>query len=239
MTSSPLNDGSGGSLVVLRGVSKTYPSSADASPVLNNVNLTVRAGQSLAIMGPSGSGKTTLLNIIGALDRPDSGSVEIGGVDIDSRNDDQLAGIRSRQIGFIFQSHHLLPQCSALENVLVSTIPLRGADSSTPSRAKKLLERVGLTEQMHQRPGQLSGGERQRVALIRALINEPLLVLADEPTGSLDRTRADEMAQLLIDLNKEQGVALIVVTHDPHLAELMDRTLYLRDGNLVESSDPF
>jgi len=207
---------------------------ADASPVLRGVNLSVARGETLAIMGPSGSGKSTLLNIIGGLDRPTSGRVLLDGVDLASQSDDELATLRNRRIGFVFQAHHLLPQCTALENVLLPTLVMDAAmRRAAEPRARDLLVRVGLESRMHHRPGQLSGGERQRVALVRALINQPVLLLADEPTGALDRQRADELAQLLVELNREEGVTLIVVTHTLSLARHMQRLCHLRDGVLV------
>ncbi len=213
-------------------------SAADAPPVLRNIDLTVARGESLAIMGPSGSGKSTLLNIIGALDRPTAGRVLLEGVDLATQDDNALATLRNQRVGFVFQSHHLLPQCTALENVLLPTLVLSPADRRLAQpRAIELLTRVGLETRMHHRPGQLSGGERQRVALVRALINQPALLLADEPTGALDRQRADELAELLVALNREENVTLIVVTHTPSLARHMQRTLHLRDGQLVEAAN--
>jgi lipoprotein-releasing system ATP-binding protein len=201
----------------LVGISKSYEQVA----VLKNVNLEVRRGESLAIVGPSGSGKSTLLNIIGTLDRPSAGQVLLDGQDLGGFDDLKLAEVRNRQIGFVFQSHHLLPHCNVLENVLVPTLVNKGADAT--DRARKLLERVGLGHRLTHRPGQLSGGERQRVAVVRALINEPKLLLADEPTGSLDRASAAELGQLLVELNREQGLTLIVVTHALDLAQRMGR----------------
>ena len=184
-------------------------------------------------MGPSGSGKTTLLQIIGTLDRPTSGEVLFNGNDLAALSDTELARIRNQEIGFIFQLHHLLPQCTVLENVLVPTLT---GDTMTREpalkRAERLLKRVGLMDRLHHRPGQLSGGERQRVAVVRALINEPRLLLADEPTGALDRTSAENLANLILELNREEGVALLVITHAIDLAQRMERILELRDGRL-------
>ena len=210
----------------LIGVSKNYGSVA----VLRNVNLDVHAGQSLAIVGPSGSGKSTLLNIIGTLDRASSGQVFLDGQDLSQLDDVKLAEVRNRQIGFVFQSHHLLPHCDVLENVLVPTLVSK---TDQTERARKLLDRVGLGHRLTHRPGQLSGGERQRVAVVRALINQPKLLLADEPTGSLDRASATELGQLLVELNREQGLTLIVVTHASDLAERMGRRFEIRQGDLV------
>ena len=182
-----------------------------------------------------------MLNLIGTLDLPDSGELVLDGQRLDTLDELALAATRNRQIGFIFQSHHLLPQCTVLENVLVPTLadpgragsPLATAESPL-NRAKQLLTRVGLGDRLHHRPGQLSGGERQRCAVVRALINQPKLLLADEPTGALDRATADALASLLLDLNREQGTALIVVTHAPELARKMGRVLELRDGVLTQ-----
>lgn len=227
----------GKALLELAGVTKNYEASADApaTPVLKGVDLRLEPGEAVAIVGPSGSGKSTLLNIIGTLDRPDSGRVLLDGRDLTALDETQLAAVRSHEIGLIFQMHHLLPQCTVLENVLIPTLAngagKRGEAPTT--RATRLLKRVGLAERMTHRPGQLSGGERQRVAVVRALINAPKLLLADEPTGALDRASADNLANLLVELNREEGVALLVITHAVSLAERMGRVLELRDGVLV------
>jgi lipoprotein-releasing system ATP-binding protein len=226
-------------LVRLQDVSKAYESLGADGPVaiLNGVTLDIAPGESLSIVGPSGSGKSTLLNIIGTLDRPSSGRVTLAGQDLTTLDEQQLALVRNRQIGFIFQAHHLLPQCSVLENVLVPT--LAGDDAAArngaPDRARKLLKRVGLDHRLGHRPGQLSGGERQRVAVVRALINQPKLLLADEPTGALDRASADNLGKLLVELNQEEGVTLIVVTHAADLAQRMGKVFELKDGTLVQS----
>ena len=203
----------------------------------NDMSLEVARGESLAIVGPSGSGKSTLLQIIGTLDRPTSGSVSLNGQDLSVLDDQQLAAIRNRQIGFVFQSHYLLPQCTVLENVLVPTLATdeAAARDGASERAERLLKRVGLGERLSHRPGELSGGERQRVAVVRALINQPPLLLADEPTGSLDQTSARELGQLLLELNREEGVSLIIVTHARELAQRMGRVLELKQGRLVQA----
>ena len=226
-------------LLKLKDVSKSYPAatangSTEELPILKGINLELQSGESLAIIGPSGSGKSTLLNIIGTLDRPSSGSVRLADQELASLDELALADVRNRQIGFIFQGHHLLPQCSVLENVLVPTLASKDAAlrSSAPGRARKLLDRVGLGARLDHRPGQLSGGERQRVAVVRALINEPVLLLADEPTGALDRHSAQNLSQLLVELNKERNVTLIVVTHALDLAAKMQRTLEISEGEL-------
>lgn len=209
--------------------------------VLRDVSLALGAGESLAITGPSGSGKSTLLSILGTLDRPTSGMVEIDGVDPFTLDANHLAAFRNRRIGFIFQDHHLLAPLSARENVLLPTLPYppdaeqRSADRATDfaKRAEELLTSVGLAERIHQRPAQLSGGERQRVAVARALIHRPALLLADEPTGSLDRTTADAVGDLLLALPKEHAAALIVVTHSERLATRFPRRCRLDDGRLM------
>jgi ABC-type lipoprotein export system ATPase subunit len=224
-------------------VTKRYdaPDGAGGVDVLAGVTMKVARGESLAIVGPSGSGKSTLLQIMGTLDMPTSGRVTLDGKDLNQLNDLQLAEVRNHQIGFVFQSHYLLPQCTVWENVLVPTLAgSRHVSGSSPSetaeaRAERLLKRVGLAGRKNHRPGQLSGGERQRVAVVRALINKPQLLLADEPTGALDHASATALAQLLVELNKEEGVTLIVVTHAMDLAKRMARVLKLTDGRLNES----
>ncbi len=225
-------------LLELVDVSKQYDGPAAPPPVLRGVSLQVAAGESLAIVGPSGCGKSTLLNLIGALDRPTSGRVLLNGTDLATLDDRRLALVRNREIGFVFQLHHLLPQCTVLENVLVPTL-VAGAMSpgETPEqRAKRLLGRVGLADRADYFPGQLSGGERQRAAVVRALINAPNLLLADEPTGSLDRASAETLAALLVELNREERVTLILVTHALDLAGRMGRVLELRDGALTAAA---
>lgn len=234
------------SLLVLQNITKHYAASGatDGVPVLAGVSLEMARGESLAIVGPSGSGKSTLLQIVGTLDRATSGEVLLEGKNLAALDDLQLAEVRNRQIGFVFQAHYLLPQCTVLENVLVPT--LANSKSKVPSpksekveetataRAERLLKRVGLGERLRHRPGQLSGGERQRAAVVRALINRPGLLLADEPTGALDYASATALGQLLVELNQEEGVTLIVVTHAMELAQRMGRVLTLSDGRLVE-----
>lgn len=228
-------------LLELRNVSKQYDAigRADGPEVLRAVSLEVIAGESVAIVGPSGSGKSTLLNIIGGLDLPTSGEVSLDGVNLATLPPDELARVRNREIGLVFQLHHLLPQCSALENVLIPTLVDgdRDSRSAATDRAKELLTRVGLSERMSHRPGELSGGECQRVAVVRALINTPKLLLADEPTGSLDGESASQLADFLRELNEQHGVTLITVTHSPQLANRMKRVLSLRDGTLTGPGD--
>ena len=224
-------------LIKLEKVSKHYAAAAGVEPVvvLRDVDLELAAGESLAIIGPSGCGKSTLLNLLGTLDQPTTGRVLLEGVDLGTLGEKELAAIRNQRMGFIFQSHHLLPQCSVLENVLVPTLagPQGALREGADDRARKLLQRVGLETRLHHRPGQLSGGERQRVAVVRALINNPKLLLADEPTGALDRAAAFSLGELLAGLNREEGVTLVMVTHALDLARRMQRVLELREGALV------
>lgn len=224
-------------IVQLRQVSKSYQASPQSpvQEVLRGVDLRIAPGESLAITGPSGCGKSTLLHILGTLDRPDSGTVTLFGEDASALDDAGLSRLRSNRIGFIFQLHHLLPQLTALENVLVPT--LAGTDkpdrTAAAARARKLLDRVGLGAHTDKKPAQLSGGEQQRVAVVRALIRQPGLLLADEPTGALDAANGAALMSLLLELNAELGTALVMVTHDPKLAALMKRPLRIVEGKLV------
>ena len=221
----------------LENVHKQYESAdRDPVPVLRGISLTVQRGDSLAIVGPSGSGKSTLLNILGSLDSPTRGSIRLDGEELAHLPEQKLAAIRSQKIGFVFQSHHLLPQCSVLENILVPALAATGcAPASALERAKQLLERVGLEHRVDHRPAQLSGGECQRVAVVRALINRPSLILADEPTGALDHSTAESLADLLVELNRDEHVTLIVVTHSEELAAKMGTTHQLQDGQFAGS----
>ncbi|TFH18134.1 MAG: ABC transporter ATP-binding protein [Lentisphaerales bacterium] len=221
-------------LLTMSGITKTYLSPAGLDvPVLKGIDLCVEPGETIAVTGPSGSGKSTLLNIMGALDRPTAGTIIFDGEDISQLDDRRLAALRSRKLGFIFQLHHLLPQCTVLENVLVPAV-ITGEMAQARTRAVALLERVGLSQRISYRPGQLSGGECQRVAVVRALINRPRLLLADEPTGSLDEDNAAALSSLLVELNREENVTLVLVTHSPPLARNMGRSIVLREGRLVE-----
>jgi len=221
-------------------VAKTYPSPGDEAGVcvLKDIDLKVDKGKSLVIVGPSGSGKSTLLNIIGALDRPTLGRVLLGGQDLAGLDETELARIRNKQIGFVFQLHHLLPQCTVLENVLVPTLADNGRPpaSELRERATDLLDRVGLENFLLHRPGELSGGQRQRVAVVRALINKPELLLADEPTGSLDKDASENIGDLLVELNRSEQVTLIVVTHSLQLAERVGQVMELNNGLLTSRS---
>ena len=221
-------------MLEIQSLSKSYTSGSATRNVLDKLSLTVNAGETIAIVGPSGSGKTTLLNIIGTLDQADSGSVVFDGVDVMLKNAGELTAFRNQKIGMIFQLHHLLPQCTLWENVLVPTIPLKIKDENIEKRAEELLKRTGIWEQRFQKPTELSGGECQRAAVVRALINQPSLILADEPTGALDHANAQLLTNLLLDLNREMNTALIVVTHSAEFAKRMDRMFRLVDGRLEE-----
>ncbi len=207
-------------------------------PILRDVSLAVQRGEAVAVMGPSGSGKSTLLHLLGTLDRPTSGTVRLEGTDPFTLQERFLADFRNRHIGFVFQDHHLLPQCSVLENVLIPTLVGRDDASEVQKRARHLLERVGLSGRLDHRPAELSGGERQRVAVARALIHRPVLLLADEPTGNLDRRSARVVGQLLLDLHREENTILIVVTHSQELADTFPRTLVMDDGSLQTLPNP-
>jgi ABC-type lipoprotein export system ATPase subunit len=219
-------------------VTKNFDSPSDNNSVcvLKDITFKLEDGKSLVIVGPSGSGKSTLLNIIGALDRPTQGQVFLDEQDLAKLNDNELAGIRNHRIGFVFQLHHLLPQCTVLENVLVPTLAGKGGISGSQAhdRAVDLLERVGLKDYLRYRPGELSGGQRQRVAVVRALINKPGLLLADEPTGSLDNAASENIAELLVELNNSEKVTLIVVTHSLEFANRIGPVSELSDGSLKE-----
>jgi lipoprotein-releasing system ATP-binding protein len=219
-------------------LAKRYePAQGPPVEVLRDVTFTLDAGQSLAIVGPSGCGKSTLLNILGTLDRPTAGRVMLGGDDVSDLDDRAQAQLRNQRIGFVFQAHHLLPQLTVLENVLLPALAQRRAAESTDvERARELLGRVGLCERLTHRPGELSGGECQRVAVARALVNQPALLLADEPTGSLDRASAESLGELLVELNAEQQLAMVVVTHSEHLAERMQHVMPLQDGKLGDGA---
>ena len=222
------------SLVELRGVSKSFRTGDHKVRVLDEVHLSVAAQESVAIVGPSGSGKSTLLNLLGTLDQPDQGTIVIDGKNLSMMAGDELARFRNRNIGFVFQSHHLLPHLTVLENVLVPVLAqATEVSEEVLLRATQLLQRVGLADREKHLPGRLSGGERQRVAVVRALINQPRLILADEPTGALDRVSAAEVGRLLIELNREHGITLIVATHSEELAARMDRVLSMENGTLV------
>jgi lipoprotein-releasing system ATP-binding protein len=215
---------------------KDYPTRTGPLTILRDISLEVQRGEAVAVMGPSGSGKSTFLHLLGTLDRPTSGTVRLEGTEPFALPERLLADFRNQHIGFVFQDHHLLPQCSVLENVLIPTLVGRDDPAAVQKRARQLLDRVGLSSRLDHRPAELSGGERQRVAVARALIHKPVLLLADEPTGNLDRTSARMVGQLLLELHAEESTILIVVTHSPELADTFPRTLVMDDGRLQAPS---
>lgn len=223
-----------GPVVTMEKVSKDYPTASGPVRVLTDIDFTLSKGERAAIVGPSGCGKSTLLNLMGTLDHPTSGHITIEGQDTAALRPSDLAHLRNQRIGFVFQAHHLLPQCTVLENVLVPAM-VNGVDEATSVRALALLERVGLVDYRDRRPAQLSGGERQRVAVVRALINKPSLFLADEPTGSLNQQGADALADLMLELNEGEDMAMVVVTHSMAIAERIGSVLELRGGHIVRN----
>jgi len=227
-------------IVQLDKICKYYeiPERTNKRIVLKDVSLSINSGESIAIVGPSGSGKSTLLNIIGTLDKPSSGNVKFKGEIISSFNENKLANIRNQNIGFVFQMHHLLPQLNLLENILIPVLAEKNNNSANNAKklAMELLNSVGLSDNIYQRPGQLSGGECQRAAVVRALINNPDLILADEPTGSLDQESAEQLSELLNKINKEHNTAMIVVTHSINLTKKMNKVYNLINGNLKNNT---
>jgi lipoprotein-releasing system ATP-binding protein len=214
-------------------LTKDYPTRSGPLQVLRGIDLSLQRGEALAVTGPSGSGKSTLLHILGTLDRPSGGRVTLDGQDPFALGEPQLADFRNRRIGFVFQDHHLLPQCSVLENVLIPTLVNKADRGSDVEKwARELLERVGLSQRLEHRPAELSGGERQRVAIARALIHRPLLLLADEPTGNLDRHTAKSIGEMLLELHRHENTILIAVTHSTELAASFPRRLEMNEGRL-------
>ena len=235
--SAPADPGTPGQMLRVSDLHKAYPTPTDPLVVLRGVSLSMRPGESLAIVGPSGSGKSTLLNILGTLDRPTSGTVMLADVNPFTLTPSELARFRAERIGFVFQDHHLLPQCTAVENVLLPRLALgrvRGADAE---RARYLLGKVGVANRSNHRPGELSGGERQRVAVARALMNRPSLVLADEPTGNLDAASSEAVGDLLADVTREAAAILIVVTHSAALARRFDRRMRMSANELHDDAE--
>jgi lipoprotein-releasing system ATP-binding protein len=226
------------SALAARSLTKSYPISGGGElAVLVEASLELDSGDSAAVLGPSGSGKSTLLAILGTLDRPTSGTLELAGIAPFGLAEAALAAFRSQNVGFVFQDHHLLPQCTVLENVLVPLLANGAAESDDVERARQLVERVGLAARENHRPAELSGGERQRAALARALIRDPVLLLADEPTGNLDRSTAAAMVELLLDVQRERNAILIAVTHSAALAERMQRRFEIDAGRLIETTE--
>ena len=222
--------------LTVQNLAKDYPTRSGPLAILRRINLALSRGDSLAVTGPSGSGKSTLLHILGTLDKPTSGTVSLEGTDPFALPEAELAAFRNRRIGFVFQDHHLLPQCSVLENVLIPTLVNRETKpADTEAYARVLLDRVGLGSRLQHRPAELSGGERPRVAVARSLVLKPTLLLADEPTGNLDRTNAQAVGELLLELHRQENTILVVVTHSADLAKLFAHRMEMNDGTLVRA----
>lgn len=226
-----MNDGY---VIETRNLTKIYTLGGEEVRALDGVNLSVAGGEFLAIFGASGSGKSTLLNMIGALDRPTSGEVILGGENIAKLHDRKLSRIRREKIGFIFQTFNLIPTLNATENVMAPRMPVEPNRRKLEEKAEALLKMVGLGDRMSHRPSELSGGQRQRVAIARALINEPSIILADEPTGNLDSKTGDEIISIMRSLNKEKGETFIIVSHNPQIASTVERVIHLRDGKIIK-----
>ncbi|MCC7107745.1 MAG: ABC transporter ATP-binding protein [Deltaproteobacteria bacterium] len=227
------------SRVDARALTKTYRMGGDVVRALDGVDLQIERGELVAIIGASGSGKSTLMNLLGCLDTPSSGTYRLDGIPVEELDDEELAEVRNRHIGFVFQSFHLLARQSALDNVVLPLVyrrrdPLPAEERR--ARARAVLERVGLADRMHHKPTELSGGQRQRVAIARALVNDPALLFADEPTGNLDSKTSEEILALLVELNRKLGRTVVVVTHEPDVARRCDRTVQLKDGRLLFDS---
>ena len=223
-----------GARVDIRNITKTFELGGRVIEVLRGVDLTLEPGAMVAVVGSSGAGKSTLLHVLGALDLPSAGTVEYDGVPLASLSRDGLARFRNRTIGFVFQVHHLLPDFTALENCAMPGLIARLDSTTARQRAAALLDRVGLSKRLDHRPGELSGGEQQRVALARALLLEPRMLLADEPTGNLDSQTGDEIHELMVELNRERGMTMLVVTHNKQMASRLPLELHMADGRLVE-----
>jgi len=221
--------------ISIKNLSKSYRQSIGGSvrTVLSDLDLEIASGETVAIMGPSGSGKTTLLNLIGTLDKPDAGSIRLGSSLVSEMSEKVVLEFRNQQAGFVFQFHNLLPQCTLLENILLPTLPTKGDKSALHQWAVELMAFLGIQEQQNNKPGELSGGECQRAAVARALINAPTLLLADEPTGSLDQNNAVQLIDLLLDLHQKMNVTLVIATHSKTIAQRMDRIYTIQEGKLV------
>lgn len=218
-------------MIKVEGITKSFGN----LKVLKGINLQVEKGEIISIVGASGAGKTTLLQIIGTLDKPDSGTIYINGENLSKLNDSRLSDFRNKNIGFVFQFHQLLPEFTALENVMIPALIAKVKESEAKSKAKELLDMLGLSDRMEHKPNELSGGEKQRVAVARALINNPAVILADEPSGSLDTENKEELHQLFFKLRDTLGQTFVIVTHDEHLASITDRTIHMRDGLIIDN----
>jgi lipoprotein-releasing system ATP-binding protein len=223
-------------LLLVQGLTKSYFHLGREVPVLKGVDVALAAGEMLAVVGKSGVGKSTFLHVAGTLDRPSSGNVLYDGIDVFDRPDDELARFRNRHLGFVFQFHHLLPEFNALENVMMPALLGRMGLSEATDRARRLLDQVGLSHRLTHRPGELSGGEQQRVAIARSLVMQPRILFADEPTGNLDERTSEDVHELLFRLNREMGIALVIVTHSFYLARRIGRCLHMRDGRMEEGA---
>lgn len=223
-------------VVRARSVAKTYQQGNFSVPVLLDINLEVSRGELVAVVGSSGTGKSTLLHLLGGLDVPDRGEISLNGNDMLSLNENQRGKLRNETLGFVYQFHHLLPEFTAEENVMMPLLVRRTAPARARAESAKILEKVGLSHRLKHKPGELSGGERQRVAIARALITKPVCLLADEPTGNIDRQNAEKVQDMMVSLDREMRVSLIVATHDEQLASSMDRIVRLDNGVLVEVS---
>ena len=221
-------------MIEIRNITKSF----GPLQVLKGIDLDIQKGEVVSIVGPSGAGKTTLLQIIGTLDRPDTGSVHVDSVDVTTLSQKQLSDFRNRHLGFVFQFHQLLPEFTAIENIMIPAYIAGRSNKDAKARAEELLQFMGLTDRAHHKPAELSGGEKQRVAVARALVNNPAVILADEPSGSLDTKNKQELHQLFFDLRNQFGQTFVIVTHDEELATLTDRTIHMRDGMLVQPPTP-
>ncbi len=221
-------------LIDINGLSKSYGAGPGEIRVLDNIEMEIGAGETIAVLGASGAGKSTLLNLMGALDRPTSGDINFNGESVFARSDAKLAAFRSSNVGFVFQFHHLLPEFTALENVMMPGLIGNEEKGELRERAVRLLSEAGLSERFEHKPGELSGGEQQRVAVVRALVRSPEVILADEPTGNLDRKTGDGVFDLLTGFNKEKGTTLVVVTHNEELAARLSRRIKIEDGSMHE-----